>query len=208
MIVSDEAYEGQCWSAPHAKVAATVASAGASAPPVLTVGTASKLCSLTGWRVGWLTGPPSVIDGCKALHGFTTYCAPTPFQHGVAAALAAEGGDFGGTGELMEGNASRLAAALRDAGARALTPDGGYFVVADVSPMGFDDSGTFCRAMMEHAQVACVPMGMFFASDGDRAPGQAPLTTEERCLVRFAICKEAPVVDEAIRRIKAWCGVA
>ena len=70
---SDEAYEGQCWAAGgHKKIQQEVDELNAmksAAVKVLSMGTASKLCSLTGWRVGWLIGPEELIGGCKALHG-------------------------------------------------------------------------------------------------------------------------------------------
>ena len=73
VIFSDEAYEGQCWAAAgHKKIQQEVDELNAmksAAVKVLSMGTASKLCSLTGWRVGWLIGPEELIAGCKALHG-------------------------------------------------------------------------------------------------------------------------------------------
>ena len=161
------------------------------------MGTASKLFSLTGWRVGWLIGSEEVIRGCRALHGFNTYCAPTPLQYGIARALDAEAGDFDGTAALMRENAEMLTAALAELGANAYVPGGGYFVVADVSPLGYDSKG-FSGALLDGAKVACVPMNMFYST------AEAPLTHKEAGLVRFAICKRKEVVVEAIQRIQKF----
>ncbi|UPQ98109.1 pyridoxal phosphate-dependent transferase [Chloropicon primus] len=204
-LFSDEAYEGQCWApGGHKKVQQEIEQlneATGSSVEVLSMGTSSKLCSLTGWRVGWLVGPEHIINGCKALHGYSTYCAPTPFQHGIAKALDGfvdldPAVSFDGTGALMKMNAEKLSAVLRDMGLRVYSPKGGYFVVADCSPLGFTSNMEFCKDLLEKCKVAAAPMNMFFGTPASE------LSSAEQCLVRFAICKTEPVVDEAISRMR------
>ena len=205
VVFSDEAYEGQCWApGGHEKVQTMVEDLNAEAcarVKCLTMGTASKLCSLTGWRVGWLTGPEEIIKGAKAMHGYSTYCAPSPFQHGIAKALDGfEDLDpdtcFDGTGALIRANAEKVTSAMRAMGFKMYKPEGGYFVVADCSPLGFETNMEFCRTLLDECQVAVAPMNMFYG----RPPEE--LSPSERCLVRLAICKTEPVIDEAITRMK------
>ena len=114
--MSDEAYEGQCWEndGKHVKTASVLPEI--SSDIVITFGTASKLCSLTGWRVGWIIAPQKIIAGIKLIHSHETFCAPTPLQRAIAECLHHEDGDIVGhmqeATELMKGNAEILSDAL------------------------------------------------------------------------------------------------
>jgi len=202
VVFSDEAYEGQCWaSGGHKKIAQEMAKLdrerGASVD-VLTMGTASKLCSLTGWRVGWLLGSEQIISGCKAIHGYGTYCAPTVLQHGIGKALDGFSDfSFDGTSDLMKTNAKNFAQVLRDKGFEVYMPLGGYFVVVDCSAF-FPSSMAFCSALLAECKVAMAPMNMFYGT-----PSEA-LAPNERCFVRIAICKTEGLIEEAISRIKTF----
>ena len=201
VIFSDEAYEGQCWAKEgHVKIKVLVDKLNektGSKVRVVTMGTASKLCSLTGWRVGWLLGDEDIISGCKALHGYSTYCAPSPLQHGIAKALDEfTDQSFDGTRDMMESNARKVVDALRGQGFNTYNPEGGYFVVADGSPLGFSSNMELCQVLIDECKVAVAPMNMFY---GTPAP---ELTPSERGLVRIAICKTEPVIQEAIARIR------
>jgi N-succinyldiaminopimelate aminotransferase len=200
IVFSDEAYEGQCWAAQggHVKIESAMRKLNkekSTNVEVVTMGSASKLCSLTGWRVGWLFGPEHIISGCKAMHGFTTYCAPSPFQYGISKAIDGyKDHSFDGTGELMQANSAKVAKVLREMGFSVHEPEGGYFVIADCSPLGFTSNIEFCRKLMEECQVAVAPMNMFY--------GPRELNQNEKCYVRLAICKTEAVIDEAIDRIR------
>merc|ERR1711977_5161 len=128
VIFSDEAYEGQCWAKEgHVKIKVLVDKLNektGSKVRVVAMGTASKLCSLTGWRVGWLLGDEDIISGCKALHGYSTYCAPSPLQHGIAKALDEfTDQSFDGTRDMMESNARKVVDALRGQGFNTYNPE-------------------------------------------------------------------------------------
>jgi N-succinyldiaminopimelate aminotransferase len=161
----------------------------------LTVGTASKLFSLTGWRVGWLLGPEDLIAASRAVHSFASYCAPTPLQEGVRAALIKATSNGGATenedelNTLFLENASKLANALEKSfGVKSSIPEGGYFLVCDVSSTGKTDI-EFCSFLAKERGVVAVPMTVFFSG--------SPVNN----LVRFAICKTPSVIDRAVNAI-------
>ena len=171
----------------------------------VTIGTASKLLALTGWRVGWITGPPAVVAGVKTMKSYTTFCAPTPLQLGVAAALnkiaddaEAEGVSAVSSDEAaaaMAENVRVLSLALTDAGLRVIRPDGGYFLVADVSDLGLT-SVEYCKRLATEAKVASIPMVVFYdpGADGASAPDN---------FVRFAVCKKPETVRACAEAIRA-----
>jgi len=171
----------------------------------LTVGTASKLFSLTGWRVGWVLGPGALLAGVRTVHSYSTFCAPTPLQAGVAEALraaaaqhraataAAPGAPPGAdeSAEAFERNAEVLGGALSDVGLDVIPAEGGYFLVADVAATGLN-AGDYCKALIASARVAAVPMDVFYFAD------DAP-----RTLVRFALCKRPETIAAAAAAIRA-----
>mmetsp|Transcript_3608 Transcript_3608/g.5592 ORF Transcript_3608/g.5592 Transcript_3608/m.5592 type:complete len:400 (-) Transcript_3608:43-1242(-) len=162
----------------------------------LTVGSASKMFSLTGWRVGWIYGPEDLVSAVSTCHGYNSYCAPTPLQEGIATALedlCVEGSQVGAEIESLSvnfcANARCLGAALEDIGVDSYAPDGGYFLVADVSKTGKTDV-EFCRWLAEEKGVICVPMSVFYASEA-----------KPNSLVRFAICKQPETIQTAVKAI-------
>lgn len=157
----------------------------------LTVGSASKMFSLTGWRVGWLHGPEDLIAASKTVHSFGSYCAPTPLQDGVRAAFdhaTKHGLVRSEHNALFQRNAARLAEALATLNVTSSLPEGGYFLVCDVTKTGKTDV-EFCHFLAKERGVVAVPMSVFFE-------GQ-PVSN----LVRFAICKTEQVMDKAVRAI-------
>lgn len=162
----------------------------------LTVGSASKMFSLTGWRVGWLYGPADLIGACRSVHSYATFCAPTPLQEGVRQALEAATKDNARVpdtdylNELFLTNAKRLAKVMEEKfGATSSIPEGGYFLVCDISATGKSDVD-FCAFLAQTHGVVAVPMTVFFPS-GNTVSN----------LIRFSICKTPAVIDKAIQAI-------
>ena len=83
VVIADEVYQRLCYDGPNPSLAATTE----YPERVLTVGSVSKAYAMTGWRVGWLTGPPAVLDQVRKIHEGTTSCVATPCQHAAIAAL-------------------------------------------------------------------------------------------------------------------------
>ncbi|CAM9945968.1 unnamed protein product [Ectocarpus fasciculatus] len=174
----------------------------------VTLCSASKLFSLTGWRVGWALSTPELLRGLAVYHGNTSYCAPSPLQHGLAVALGVEDGSFEASLKLVEGNAELLGNALTDKGFLVTRPQasketkpslppfnaGGHFLVADTTPLGL--KGLECaKFLLTHAKVGVVPGVIFYFPD---STGIDP----DRPLLRFAICKRRDTIEEAVRRIR------
>jgi len=165
----------------------------------LTVSSAGKVFNLTGWRIGWMTGPEDLIAGCRAMCGYTTFSAATPLQEGIASALAEEPQAFyAGVTAQFEKNFTMLAEALTAMGLQVCCADGtvgGYFLVADVASTG-KTALEFCKWLASEKKVAAVPLGVFYEP--------RPEGSDWSCsLVRFAICKQGATIEEACKKLAA-----
>jgi aminotransferase len=152
----------------------------------VTVSSASKTYSVTGWRVGWVVAPPEITACIRKVHDFLTVGAPAPLQHAVAEALALPDSYFE---ELKAAYAERrrlLMESLQQAGLACHAPEGAYYVMADVRPSGFEDGGGLCRTMVEQVGVAAVPGSSFFQDKAQGAPW-----------IRFCFCKKYETLKEA-----------
>ncbi|WP_324650099.1 aminotransferase class I/II-fold pyridoxal phosphate-dependent enzyme [Georgenia sp. H159] len=191
VIVTDEVYEHLTYDGVrHVPIATLPAAAGRT----LTISSAGKTLSFTGWKVGWIHGPAELVTAVRTVKQFLTYVASGPFQHAVAAALT---DDDGATGEYVSGLAASLQSrrdllleALTSAGFAAVRPAGTYFVVADAAPLGFTDAVDLCRRLPELAGVVGIPVTAFCAAGS---------TTTEALgsWVRFTYVKQEGVLEQA-----------
>jgi N-succinyldiaminopimelate aminotransferase len=157
----------------------------------LTISSAGKTFSFTGWKVGWITGAPALVTAVRTVKQFLTYVSAGPFQYAVAEALALPDDYFDGLRADLLAKRDLLADGLAEAGFTVYRPAGTYFVTTDVRPLGESDGHAFCRSLPARAGVVAVPNSVFY---DDRAAG-APF-------VRFAFCKRVEVLTEAIGRLK------
>lgn len=157
----------------------------------LRVGSAGKIFSLTGWKVGWVEGDAALVGVVAKAHQFITFTTPTALQMGIAHGLAHCETYYLGLAAELQSNRDYLANGLAGIGLKPLPAQGTYFLTTDFSALGFNGTDTeFCRQMTEHAGVAAIPLSAFYSKD----PGQK--------LIRFAFCKQRPVLEEAIARLK------
>jgi len=190
LIVTDEVYEHLVFDAPHIPVATLPGARERS----ITISSAGKTFNTTGWKIGWVTAPPEILASILAVKQFLTFVNGAPFQPAIAVGLALPDTFFTGVAASLRRKRDLLSAGLVNAGFTVTQPQGGYFVVADAAPLGFDDAEEFCRAMPALAGVVAVPTSAF-VRHGNRA--------EYASLVRFAYCKRESVLEDAVGRLGA-----
>ncbi|MEE6260432.1 pyridoxal phosphate-dependent aminotransferase [Plantactinospora sonchi] len=157
----------------------------------LRISSAGKTFSCTGWKIGWASGPAALVAATLRVKQFLTFVNGAPLQPAVAVALALPDSYYDGFRADLQVRRDLLSAGLADAGFGVLTPQGTYFVTADISPLGGQDGVEFCRRLPERCGVVAVPTQVFY----DR-------TEAGRRLVRFAFCKRPEVLTEAVSRLR------
>jgi N-succinyldiaminopimelate aminotransferase len=182
LAVTDEVYEHLVYDGVHVPLATLEGMAGRT----VTISSLGKTFSVTGWKIGWASGPPELVGAVRAAKQYLSFAGGTPFQHAGAAALGL-GNDF--YAQLADGfvaKRDRLCAGLLAAGLEPLRSAGTYFVNARVE----GDAADFCRELPARAGVVAIPTAVFY-DDPDVG----------RSLVRFAFCKREAVIDDAAARL-------
>lgn len=200
VVVTDEVYEHLTFDgAAHVPLATLPG----MAERTLTISSAGKTLSLTGWKVGWVTGPADLVTAVRTVKQFLTYTSGAPLQPAVAGALADEDGRVGAyvaaLRASLEHRRDLLSAGLRAAGFEVALPSGGYFVVADGAPLGFDDGARLCRELPERVGVVAVPVGAFCQAG-------SPAAERLRSWVRFTFVKREEVLLEGLSRLGRLAG--
>ncbi|GAA3050716.1 pyridoxal phosphate-dependent aminotransferase [Pseudonocardia yunnanensis] len=189
VIVTDEVYEHMTYDGrPHVPMATLPG----LAERTLTISSVGKTFSVTGWKVGWVHGPGELVSAVRAVKQFLTYVSGAPFQPAIAAALGLPDSFYTGLAADLQRKRDLLSNGLREAGFTVFDTGGTYFVVTDVTALGFSDGAEFCWSLPERIGVAAVPVSVFCA-DPDLG----------RSLVRFAFCKRDEVLTEAVSRLAA-----
>lgn len=157
------------------------------------VSSTAKTFSMTGWKVGYVIASPVLSKAVRMSHQFIVFCGQSALQEAMAFAM-----DFPDSyyTQLLSDYTHRrdlLTGALRELGFRVFQPEGTYYAVADITPLGFDDDLTFCRMLPEKAGVAAIPCSVFWK---DRHSG--------RHLVRFCFAKKEDTLHEGINRLRRW----
>lgn len=159
---------------------------------VVRVGSAGKMFSLTGWKVGWVTGDPALIDVIAKVHQFLTFTTSPSLQMGIAHALENEIGFTLRLTDTLQDNRDLLASGLRQIGFDVLPCEGTYFLTAGIRSLTNEPDRAFCERLVREAGVALIPLSVFFV---DGSPDH---------LVRFAFCKSRNVIEEAIVRLGSY----
>jgi N-succinyldiaminopimelate aminotransferase len=189
LVVSDEVYEHLTYDgARHIPIAGYPG----MRERTVTIGSGGKMFNITGWKVGWATGPAPLVTAVRTAKQFLTYVNAGPFQPAVAAGLRLPDTYFTDLGADLQAKRDRLCAGLEEAGLTVYPSRGTYFVTVDVRSVGEHDGMAFCRALPARCGVVAIPCEVFY---DDQEAG--------RPLVRFAFCKRSEVLDDAAARLKA-----
>lgn len=187
LCLTDEVYERLVFEGEHVPMAALPG----MRERTVTMNSTGKTFSATGWKIGYATAPAALCGALARAHQFLTFSAATPFQHAMSSALRAAGGYFGEFLADFRARRDFLVAALADCGFGVRPPEGTYFVLADLRPLGWDDDVAFCRHLVERVGVAAIPPTAFYENKA-----------EGRFLARFAFCKSRATLEAAVERLR------
>jgi N-succinyldiaminopimelate aminotransferase len=193
LIITDEVYEHLTFGVRHIPVATLPG----AADRTLTVSSAGKTFSLTGWKIGWVSGPEELVAAVRTVKQFLTYSSGTPFQPAIAAGLGLPDAFYEGIAATLEHKRDILSEGLRAAGFDVFSPQGTYFVNVDTAPLGISDSVDLARRLPALVGVAAIPVPVFCHPEG---------ALRTRSLLRFAFCKKAEVLEEAATRLATLSG--
>ncbi len=153
------------------------------------IGSAGKIFSLTGWKVGLVAAAPELMKVLSKSHQFLTFTTPPNLQVAVAHGLGKDTDYFSGMRQSFQRSRDRLSTGLAQLGFSVLPSQGTYFVTIDISAMGLDDE-TFCRNLVTKFGVAAIPVSAFYTVDSVKS------------VVRFCFAKYDATLDAALQRLE------
>src|SRR5690349_13127747 len=151
LVVTDEVYEHLVFDGREHVPVATLPGL---ADRTVTISSAGKTFSVTGWKVGWVSGPAELVAAVRAAKQFLTYVSGAPFQPAIATALALPDSFYTDLADGLQRKRDQLCAGLEAAGLTVFRPSGTYFVITDVTPLGFADGAELAWALPERIGVA------------------------------------------------------
>jgi N-succinyldiaminopimelate aminotransferase len=186
LVVSDEVYEHMVFDGEHVPIAALPG----MRERTVTISSAAKTFSFTGWKIGWVTGTPELVTAVRTVKQFLTYVTGGPFQYAVAEALALPDAYYASISAGLRVKRDLMCAGLAEAGFEVYRPAGTFFITTDIGGLGEKDGMDFCRELPRRAGVVAIPSSVFY---DDKEAG--------RTQVRFAFCKKEEVLREALARL-------
>lgn len=187
ICVTDEVYDRLVFGGRHIPMATLPG----MAERTVTINSTGKSFSLTGWKVGYATAPAALSSALRTAHQFVTFATATPLQHAMVEAIRAPESFFAELEREYRERRDLLVSGLEQCGFAVCVPEGAYFVMADILPLGYDDDAEFCRMLVQDIGVAAVPASAFYEQ---REAG--------RFLVRFAFCKQMETLREGVARLR------
>jgi N-succinyldiaminopimelate aminotransferase len=187
LVVTDEVYEHIVFDGRHVPIATLPG----MRERTVSISSAAKTFSFTGWKVGWVTGTQELVTAVRTAKQFLTFVSSGPFQYAVAAGLAMPDSFYTSLAGDLRGKRDLLVAGLDEAGFEVFRPHATYFVTTSVAALGEPDGMSFCRALPHRCGVVAVPNVVFY---DDREAGLSQ--------VRFAFCKRREVLAEAAARLR------
>lgn len=161
------------------------------------IGSAGKTFSLTGWKVGYITGPAQLLDPIAKAHQWLTFTTPPNLQKAVAYGLGKDDSYYDGLADDLMAKRDRMAEGLRNLGFSVLPCEATYFLTCGFDGLGLGDHDiVVCETLVKEAGVAAVPVSAFYGADAPTG------------YIRFCFCKQEHVIDEALRRLTVFLTAA
>jgi len=185
-VIADEVYEGLTYEGSRRATAAV------SDHPeqVLTVSSVSKTYAMTGWRLGWITGPEDVIEAVIRVHEATTACPSSIAQHGAIEALTGPQEEFERMHSQFRERREYVLERVREIdGISCPEPEGGFYVFLNVSEMPGSSTEIAKRLFFDHGVVT--------------APGEG-FGDFEGTYLRLSYANSMDRIEEGFDRIAAW----
>lgn len=154
------------------------------------IGSAGKIFSLTGWKVGLVMAAPNIMRVLAKTHQFITFTTPPNLQSAVAYGLGKSDDYFHGLRADLQRSRDRLTDGLRRLGFPVIASQGTYFLNVDLSSLGLnEDDETFCKRLVNEYKVAAIPVSAFYEENPVRS------------VVRFCFAKQDATLDAALERL-------
>jgi N-succinyldiaminopimelate aminotransferase len=189
-LIGDEVYEHLVYEG-HEHV--TLMSIPELRDRAFVVSSTAKTFSMTGWKIGYVIAAPELSRAVRMAHQFITFCGQSALQEAMAFAIDFPDTYYAGFLSAYTQKRNLLCDALQELGFQVCVPEGSYYVLANIVPLGFDNDLTFCRTLIEEAGVAAIPCSYFWLDQN-----------QGRNLVRFCFCKKDETLEEAVVRLRRW----
>lgn len=190
--ITDEVYEYMTYNN-HSHI--SLASLDNAFERTITLSSFSKTFNMTGWRLGYATGPAEIIEKMGLLSDLFYICAPSPLQYGLAQGFPQDDDYYDELLKDYDRKRTQMCNALETAGFDVPWPEGAYYAFASFKPLkdkpGFADDQQACATLIDRAGVGSVPGGSFYTNPDDG-----------RYLLRFCFAKKDHELDEACRRLE------
>lgn len=158
----------------------------------IAINSISKTYSVTGWRIGFVTASPEITQSVRKVHDFLTVGAAAPLQTAAAKALRFDSGYYKELSSFYGERRDYLLSELTSIGFKCVRPAGAYYIMADITPFGYDNDVDFAKYLAEKIGVAVVPGSSFYRKDN--AAGNK--------FIRFCFCKEKSTLEAAVERLQ------
>lgn len=158
----------------------------------ITINSISKTYSVTGWRIGYVTASPEISHAIRKMHDFLTVGAAAPLQVAAAHALGFPEDYYKNLVSFYTQRRDFLLKGLTTLGFQCIKPQGAYYIMADITPFGWNNDVDFARYLATEVGVAVVPGSSFYqktAADNQR-------------FIRFCFCKHFSTLEKALEKLQ------
>jgi N-succinyldiaminopimelate aminotransferase len=189
IVITDEVYEHLVYHGEHVPIATMQG----MRDRTISISSAGKTFSLTGWKIGWVTGSADVVAAVRTAKQFLTYVSGGPFQYAIAHALSFSDEYFAKFRRELSRKCNFLCAGLTESGFEVYRPQGTYFIMTDIRSLGQADGVAFVKSLASRCGIVAVPTATFYNNPATGATH-----------VRFAFCKRDEILAAAVERLKQF----